>query len=44
MKRGQEIAAERIVYTAIDKSRKFRPSIPLEVVNKAIEKVRPSSW
>ena len=42
MKRGKKSLAERIVYTAIDKSREGSNSVdPLEVVNKAIENVRP---
>src|SRR6266699_2676483 len=42
MKRGKKSLAERIVYTAIDKSREGSDSVdPLEVVNKAIENVRP---
>src|ERR1051326_4445139 len=42
MKRGKKSLAERIVYTAIDKSREGSDSVdPLEVVNKAIETVRP---
>ena len=39
MKRGKKSLAERIVYTAIDKSREGSDSVdPLEVVNKAIER------
>src|ERR687891_2158227 len=42
MKRGKKSLAERIVYTAIDKSRQGSDSVdPLEVVNKAIENARP---
>ena len=42
MNRGKKSLAERIVYTAIDKSREGSDSVdPLEVVNKAIENVRP---
>ena len=42
MKRGKKSLAERIVYTAIDKSREGSDSVdPLEVINKAIENVRP---
>src|SRR6266496_424433 len=42
MKRGKKSLAERIVYKAIDKSREGSDSVdPLEVVNKAIENVRP---
>src|SRR5919201_2952108 len=42
MKRGKKSLAERIVYTAIDKSREGSDSVdPLEIVNKAIENVRP---
>src|SRR5439155_8878239 len=42
MKRGKKSLAERIVYAAIDKSRAGSDSVdPLEVVNKAIENVRP---
>src|SRR5216684_6713787 len=42
MKRGKKSLAERIVYTAIEKSREGSDSVdPLEVVNKAIENVRP---
>ncbi len=42
MKRGKKSLAERIVYMAIDKSREGSDSVdPLEVVNKAIENVRP---
>jgi len=41
MKRGKKSLAERIVYTAIDKSREGSDSVdPLEVVNKAVENVR----
>src|SRR6187399_501481 len=42
MKRGKKSLAERIVYTAIDKSRENSDAVdPLEVVNKALENVRP---
>src|SRR5207253_4686671 len=42
MKRGKKSLAERIVYAAIEKSREGSDSVdPLEVVNKAIENVRP---
>ena len=42
MKRGKKSLAERIVYTAIDKSREGSDSVdPLEVLNKAPENVRP---
>src|SRR5439155_21300713 len=42
MKRGKKSLAERIGYAAIDKSRAGSDSVdPLEVVNKAIENVRP---
>src|SRR4030081_149657 len=42
MKRGKKSLAERIVYTAIDKSRQGSDSVdPLEVLNKALENVRP---
>src|SRR5258708_20466436 len=42
MKRGKKSLAERIVYAAIEKSREGSDSVdPLEVVNKAIETVRP---
>src|SRR4028118_105604 len=42
MKRGKKSLAERIVYTAIDKSREGSDAVdPLEVVNKALENVRP---
>src|ERR1700732_5290587 len=42
MKRGKKALAERIVYTAIDKSREGSDSVdPLEVLNKALENVRP---
>src|SRR3989441_404358 len=42
MKRGKKSLAERVVYTAIDKSREGSDSVdPLEIVNKAIENVRP---
>src|SRR6187401_2131601 len=42
MKRGKKSLAERIVYTPIDKWHEGSDSVdPLEVVNKAIENVRP---
>jgi small subunit ribosomal protein S7 len=42
MRRGKKSLAERIVYAAIDKSRAGSDSVdPLEIVNKAIENVRP---
>src|SRR6202047_5330211 len=42
MKRGKKSLAARIVYTAIDKSREGSDSVdPLEVLNKALENVRP---
>ena len=42
MKRGKKSLAERIVYTAIDKSREGSDAVdPLEIVNKALENVRP---
>ena len=42
MKRGKKSLAERIVYAAIDKSRQGSDSVdPLEVLNKALENVRP---
>src|SRR5438874_4046543 len=42
MKRGKTAPAERIVYTAIEKSREGSDSVdPLEVLNKALENVRP---
>ena len=42
MKRGKKSLAERVVYTAIDKSREGSDSVdPLEIVNKAVENVRP---
>src|SRR5205823_3440520 len=42
MKRGKKSLAERIVYTAIDRSREGSDSVdPLEVLNKALENVRP---
>src|ERR671923_2188581 len=42
MKRGKKALAERIVYTAIEKSREGSDSVdPLEVLNKALENVRP---
>ena len=42
MKSGKKSLAERIVYTAIEESRKGTDAVdPLEVVNKALENVRP---
>ena len=42
MQRGKKSLAERIVYTAIDKSREGSDAVdPLEVLNKALENVRP---
>ena len=42
MKNGKKSLAERIVYTAIDKSREGSDAVdPLEVLNKALENVRP---
>src|SRR6202165_6079848 len=42
MRRGKKSLAERIVYTAINKSREGSDSVdPLEVLNKALENVRP---
>src|SRR5207245_11785649 len=42
MKGGKKSLAERIVYTAIDKSREGSDSVdPLEILNKALEYVRP---
>ena len=42
MKRGKKSLAERIVYTAIDNSREGSDSVdPLEILNKALENVRP---
>ena len=42
MKRGKKSLAERIVYTAIEKSREGSDAVdPLEVVNKALENVQP---
>src|SRR6266853_4831816 len=42
MNRGKKSLAERIVYTAIDKSREGSDSVdPLEILNKALENVRP---
>jgi len=42
MKCGKKSLAERIVYTAIEKSREGSDSVdPLEVLNKALENVRP---
>src|SRR6201998_4945954 len=42
MKRGKKSLAERIVYTAIDKSREGSDSVdPLEVLNKDLDNVGP---
>src|ERR1035437_6288757 len=42
MKKGKKSIAERIVYTAIDKSREGSDTVdPLETLNKAIENVKP---
>ncbi len=42
MKRGKKSLAERIVYTAIDRSREGSDAVdPLEVLNKALDNVRP---
>src|SRR6201998_4378874 len=42
MKRGKKSLAERIVYTAIDKSREGSDSVdPLEILNKALDNVKP---
>src|SRR5204862_26262 len=42
MKRGKKSLAERIVYTAIEKSREGSDSVdPLAVLNQALENVRP---
>src|ERR1700726_499019 len=42
MKGGKKSLAERIVYTTIDKSRQGSDSVdPLEILNKALENVRP---
>src|SRR5260370_14606780 len=42
MKRGKKSLAERIVYTAIDKSREGSDAVdPLEVLNKALDNLRP---
>lgn len=42
MRRGKKATAECIVYTAIDKSREGSDAIdPLEILNKAIENVKP---
>src|ERR1700730_7873676 len=42
MKRGKKSLAERIVYTAIDKSREGSDAVdPLEVLNKALDNIRP---
>lgn len=42
MREGKKSVAERIVYTAIDKSREGTDTVdPLETLNKAIENVKP---
>ncbi len=42
MRAGKKSVAERIVYTAIDKSREGTDTVdPLETLNKAIENVKP---
>jgi small subunit ribosomal protein S7 len=42
MRRGKKTVAERIVYTAIEKSREGTDTVdPLETLNKAIENVKP---
>jgi small subunit ribosomal protein S7 len=42
MRRGKKSIAERIVYTAIEKSREGTDTVdPLETLNKAIENVKP---
>src|ERR1044072_685119 len=42
MKRGKISPADRVVYTAIENSREGSDSVdPLEIVNKAVENVRP---
>jgi small subunit ribosomal protein S7 len=42
MRQGSKSVAEGIVYTAIDKSREGTDTVdPLEILNKAIENVRP---
>lgn len=42
MRQGKKTVAERIVYTAIDKSREGTDTVdPLETLNKAVENVRP---
>jgi small subunit ribosomal protein S7 len=42
MKSGKKSLAERIVYTAIEKTRQTSESVdPLEVLNKAVDNVRP---
>lgn len=42
MNRGKKSTAERIVYSAIDKSREGSDTVdPLETLNKAIDNVRP---
>src|SRR5688572_23619388 len=42
MKSGKKSLAERIVYTAIEESRQGSDAVdPLEVLNKAVENVKP---
>lgn len=42
MRKGKKTIAERIVYTAIDKSREGTDTVdPLETLNKAVENVKP---
>lgn len=42
MKRGKKSLAERIVYTAIEKTRENTDTVdPLEVLNKAVDNVKP---
>lgn len=42
MREGKKSVAERIVYTAIDKSREGTDTVdPLETLNKAIENIKP---
>jgi small subunit ribosomal protein S7 len=42
MRRGKKSVAERIVYTAIERSREGTDTVdPLETLNKAIENVKP---
>lgn len=42
MRRGKKSTAERIVYTAIEKSREGSDTVdPLETLNKAIENIKP---